>query len=65
MRPKTIKLPENIGNNFFDIGHRNIFLDLSPQQGKQKQKYIIGTTSKQQAFAEQRKLSTKQKEPTE
>lgn len=30
VRPKTVKfLEDNIGSNFFDIGHRNIFLDGS------------------------------------
>ena len=41
MRPKTIKfLGEIIYSNCFDIGHRNIFLDIFCflRQGKQKQK---------------------------
>jgi len=32
VRPETIKfLEENIGSNFFEIGCRNIFLDMCPQ----------------------------------
>ena len=32
MRPETIKFLEEIrGSNFSDIGHRNIFVDRSPQ----------------------------------
>jgi len=42
MRPETIKtLQENT-----DTGHTNFFQDMSPRQGKQKQKQTIGTTSK-------------------
>ena len=39
VRPETIKLLEEyIGSMLFDISLSNIFLDLSPRQGKQKQK---------------------------
>ena len=32
VRPETIKLlEENTDSNFFDTGHRNIFLNVSPQ----------------------------------
>jgi len=33
-------------SNFSDIGHSNIFLDMSLKQGKQKKKQTIGNTSK-------------------
>ena len=39
VRPETIKiLKESTASNFSDIGHNNIFLDMSLKQGKQKQK---------------------------
>ena len=39
MRSETIKLlEENIDNNFFDISHRNIFLDMSPLARETKAK---------------------------
>ena len=39
VRPKTIKIPEeNIGNTLFDIGIRNIYLDLYTQARKTKPK---------------------------
>ena len=32
VRPNTIKIPEgNIGRILFDVNHRNIFFDLSPE----------------------------------
>ena len=47
MGPETIKiLEEKTGNNVSDISNSNIFLDMSPRQGKQKQKLTIGTASK-------------------
>ena len=37
VRPETIKLlKENLGSMLFGIGHRNIFLDLSPQARERK-----------------------------
>ena len=39
VRPETIKLlEENRASNFFDTGHRNIFLDMSPKARETKQK---------------------------
>ena len=39
IRPVTIKLlEENIGSEFFDIGLRDIFLDMSPQARETKAK---------------------------
>ena len=39
VRPKTIKiLEENIGSNFFDIGCRNILLDMFPKARETKAK---------------------------
>ena len=38
--PETIKLlEESTGSNFFDISHRNIFLDMSPQTREIKAKF--------------------------
>ena len=39
VRPETIKiLEENTGSNFFDIGHRNFFLDMPPEARETKTK---------------------------
>ena len=39
VKPETIKfLQENIDSNLFDIGLRNIFLDVSPQTRETKAK---------------------------
>ena len=39
VRPENIKiLEENTGSNFFNIGHRNIFLDMSPKPRETKAK---------------------------
>ena len=39
VKPEAIKfLEENIGNNFLDIGCRNIFLDRSPEARGKKSK---------------------------
>ena len=39
-RLETMKfLEENLGSNLINIGHRDIFGDLTPRQGKHKQKY--------------------------
>ena len=39
VRPETIKiLDENTGSNFFDISHRNFFLDMSPEERGTKAK---------------------------
>ena len=43
VRPKTIKLPEaNVSSVLFDIGFRNIFLDLSPLARETKPKSTNG-----------------------
>ena len=37
VKPETIKiLEESTGSNFSDIGHSNIFLDMSPKERQQK-----------------------------
>ena len=47
VRPKTTKiLEESTSSNICGIGHSNILLDMSPEQGKHKQKSAIGTISK-------------------
>ena len=39
VRPETIKiLEENSSSNFFDIGHSNFFLDMSPEAREAKAK---------------------------
>ena len=39
MKPEIIKIPEESrGSNFSDIGHSNIFLDMSPKTRKTKAK---------------------------
>ena len=39
VRPETIKIPEeSTGSNLSDIGHSNIFLDLSPEARETKAK---------------------------
>ena len=39
VRQESIKiLEENIGNNFYDIGHSNFFHDMSPKARETKQK---------------------------
>ena len=39
VRQETIKiLDKNIGSNFLDIGHRNLLLDLSPEERETKAK---------------------------
>ena len=38
VRQESIKIRENIGNNFFDIGHRKFFHDTSPKERKTKEK---------------------------
>ena len=39
VRPETIKiLEESTGSNFSDIGHSNVFLDMSPEARETKAK---------------------------
>ena len=39
VRSETIKiLDENTGSNFFDISHKNFFLDMSPESRETKTK---------------------------
>ena len=43
LRPETIKiLEENIGSNFFDIGHSNFFLDMSLEAKETKANKLLG-----------------------
>ena len=47
VRSKTIKiLEECTGNNFSDISHSNIFLDMSPEAGETKAKINYWNSSK-------------------
>ena len=63
IRHDTIKLlEENIGKTFSDIYCSNIFLGQSPKATEIKAKINNGNQSNLQAFAQQRKPSTKQKD---
>ena len=43
MRPGTIKiLEESTGSNFSDIGHSNIFLDVSSGKGNKSKNELLG-----------------------
>ena len=44
VRQETIKiLEENIGSNFFDLGHSNFLLDTSPEaKGKKSRHELLG-----------------------
>ena len=53
VRPKAIKILElNIGSNFFDISHRNIFLDISSQARETKVKLNYWDYTKMKASAQ-------------
>ena len=53
VRPETIKfLEENTGNNFFDIHHKNIFLDRSPLASETKAKLNYWDHTKIKGFAQ-------------
>ena len=62
VRPETIKiLKENRGGNFFDIGHSNFFLDMSPEVRETKAKINYWGFIKIKSSAQRRKQSTKLK----
>ena len=69
IRPETIKLiEENIGSTLFDIRLSNSFMDLSPQARETKARTKnkqMGPLETEKLLAQLRKLSTKQKPPTE
>jgi len=51
LRSATIKLlEENIGSNFFDIGHSDIFLDMSPKAKETKTKLSYWDYTKIKSF---------------
>ena len=52
VRPETIKfLEENIYNNFFDIGHKNFFLYMSPMARETKAKITYWDYTKIKSFS--------------
>ena len=56
MNPDTIKIPkDSTAKNFSDIDFSNIFVDMSPEAKRKKEKYTIGTTSKLKASAQRMK----------
>jgi len=59
---KSIKLlEENISSNFFDISHRNIFLDMFPQARETKPNQAVGTTPKIKSFCTAKETINKTK----
>ena len=66
MRPETVKLLEgNTGSNFFDIGHRNVFLDTSPEVREIKAKLNYWVYTKIKRFCTAREtISKAEKQPT-
>ena len=61
VRQEAIKiLEEKTGNNFFDFGHSNFFLDMSPEARETKTKMNYWDLIKTKS-AQQRKQSAKPK----
>ena len=56
-----IILEENTGNNLFDIGHSNFFIDMSPEAREEKTKINYWDFIKIKSFCTKRKQSTKLK----
>jgi len=62
VRPETIKnLEESTGSNLFDIGHSNIFLDMSPGGKVTKAKINYWDFIKRKTSVQRRRQSTKLK----
>ena len=62
MRPETIKvLEESTGSNFSDIGHNNIFLDMSPEERETKAKINYWDYIKIKRFCTAKKTTNKTK----
>ena len=59
VRPKTIKIVENVGSKISDIAHRNFLSDISPQARETKEKVNTWDFIKLKCFYTQRKSSTK------
>ena len=63
MIPETIKLlEENIGSNIFDISHRNVFLDMSPQIREIKAKLNYWDYTTIEMFYTVKEIISKQKD---
>ena len=63
VRQETIKILEHsIGSNFSNIGHNNIFLDMSPEAREIKANINYWDYIKIQTSAQQRKQSAKLKD---
>ena len=66
VRCEAIKLEENIGSNFFDIGRSNIFLDMSPNARETKEKINYWDYIKIKSFFTAMEIINKTKrQPTE
>lgn len=50
--PKTIKILQYLGSNFFDISHSNFFLDMSPEAREIKAETNYWDTQKCKALAQ-------------
>ena len=62
MRQEFIKILENTGSNLFDLGHRNLLLDLSSKAKEIKVKMIYWDFIKIKSFCTEKKQSTKLKD---
>ena len=62
MTPETIKLlDQNIGSDFSDISHSNIFLDMSPQAREIKAKINYWYYKKIKSFCTPKETTNKTK----
>jgi len=67
VRPETIRiLEENLGRNFFDISHRNIFIDMSPQARETKAKINYWDYTQMKSFCTVKEtINQTKRQPTE
>ena len=65
MRPKTIKILEkNTVGNFFDVGHSNFFLDMSPK-GRETKEKLLGLPEDKRLLHSKGTINTIKRQPTE